>query len=454
MSRVLLQASIVVALAVIIAIVLRTFVVGTYLIPSGSMEPTLMINDRIIVDKLSYHLHGVHQGDIVVFSTPPAENCGGPPVSDLVKRVIGLPGDTVSLAYGRVYVDGKLLSEPWFPAGAEPPTTPGPSEEPYALRHPYKVPVRPRLRHGRQSHGLLRQQVLGPHSRIVDRGQGRRPILAVVAGSISSRPTMGSRTEDFALMWEWFSTHCRTTSPLYERISAAVAGDHEVLELVQAAPPAAHLPPALLAAVHYLILEGIRPPVGRGLCRTFRRRSRPALPRLPPVAPELMFWPCSTSGTFRPTNAAGAPSSVPALTWVASQLPGPYSLVDVGASAGLNLLCDSYRIDYGTHGATGPADAAVQLSCRVVGGRPPIAPQLPSFASRVGIDRSPIDLRDPDDARWLLACVWPDTNRLAHTAAAIRQARADPPLVLRGDATAVLPERVARAARRHDGRSS
>ncbi len=139
-SRVLLQASVVIALAVIIAIVLRTFVVGTYLIPSGSMEPTLMINDRIIVDKLSYHLHGVHQGDIVVFSTPPAENCGGPPVSDLVKRVIGLPGDTVSLANGRIYVNGKLLDESWFPAGAEPPTTPGPSQKPYALRHPFTVP--------------------------------------------------------------------------------------------------------------------------------------------------------------------------------------------------------------------------------------------------------------------------------------------------------------------------
>jgi signal peptidase I len=140
LGRVILQATVVIVLAVVIAVVLRTFVVGTYLIPSGSMEPTLMINDRIMVDKLSYHMHGVHQGDIVVFSTPPAENCGGPPVSDLVKRVIGLPGDQISLANGRVYVNGKLLSEPWFSAGAEPPTTPGPSQEPYALRHAYTVP--------------------------------------------------------------------------------------------------------------------------------------------------------------------------------------------------------------------------------------------------------------------------------------------------------------------------
>jgi signal peptidase I len=140
-SRLLLEAAILMAVAVGIAIVLRTFVVGTYLIPSGSMEPTLMINDRIMVDKLSYHLHGVHRGDIVVFKTPPAENCGGPPVADLVKRVIGLPGETVSLASGQVYIDGHLLPEPWLPAATQSATTPGPSSAPFALAHPYTVPA-------------------------------------------------------------------------------------------------------------------------------------------------------------------------------------------------------------------------------------------------------------------------------------------------------------------------
>jgi signal peptidase I len=140
-SRLLLEASLLLAAAVVIAIVLRTFVVGTYLIPSGSMEPTLMINDRIMVDKLSYHLHGVHQGDIVVFSTPPAENCGGAPVADLVKRVIGLPGETVALSRGQVYVDGKLLAEPWLTAAEQQATVPGPSHAPYSLVRPYTVPA-------------------------------------------------------------------------------------------------------------------------------------------------------------------------------------------------------------------------------------------------------------------------------------------------------------------------
>src|SRR5665213_4080293 len=72
---------------------------------------------------------------------------------------------------------------------------------------------------------------------------------------------MSDPTEDFAQMWAWFSTHCEATSPLYARISAAVSEDREILAFVRAAPPAAHLPPALLAAVHYLVLQGIDHPI-------------------------------------------------------------------------------------------------------------------------------------------------------------------------------------------------
>ena len=69
----------VVVVAVLVAVLLRTFVVATYSIPSGSMEPTLQIGDRIVVDKLSYHLHGVDRGNIIVFSTPAKEDSPGPP---------------------------------------------------------------------------------------------------------------------------------------------------------------------------------------------------------------------------------------------------------------------------------------------------------------------------------------------------------------------------------------
>ncbi len=139
--RWLIETLIVVVVAVVVAVVLRTFVVATFSIPSGSMEPTLQVNDRILVDKLSYEFHGIGRSDIIVFSTPPDEHCAGAPVSDLVKRVIGLSGETISLANGEVYINGKLLAEPWLTAAAQHGTVPGPSTMPYALNHPFKIPA-------------------------------------------------------------------------------------------------------------------------------------------------------------------------------------------------------------------------------------------------------------------------------------------------------------------------
>ena len=140
-GRWLREGAIIVVVAVLVAVLLRTFVVQTFFIPSGSMEPTLQVGDRIIVNKLSYELHGVNRGDIVVFSRPPAENCGGPEVNDLVKRIIGLPGDVVSLSGGYVYVDGRRLDETWLPADEQGKTEPGPAGNSSNLVRPYRVPA-------------------------------------------------------------------------------------------------------------------------------------------------------------------------------------------------------------------------------------------------------------------------------------------------------------------------
>ncbi|MGH9016749.1 MAG: signal peptidase I [Acidimicrobiales bacterium] len=117
-SRWIVEWIVVLVLALGLALGLRTFVVQTYSIPSVSMFPTLKIGDRILVDKLSYHLHAVHRGDIIVFATPPKEV----PilmVSDLVKRVIGLPGETISSGpRGEVLIDGKIIDQPWLTRSA------------------------------------------------------------------------------------------------------------------------------------------------------------------------------------------------------------------------------------------------------------------------------------------------------------------------------------------------
>ncbi len=138
----IIEGAVVVVVAVCLAVVLRTFVVQTFYIPSTSMVPTLLVGDRIVVDKLSYHLHGVSRGDIVVFSRPPQEHCGRSTVSDLVKRVIGLPGETVSLnGRGHVQINGKLLDETWLPASAQGTTSPESLGTAFSLAHPYKIPA-------------------------------------------------------------------------------------------------------------------------------------------------------------------------------------------------------------------------------------------------------------------------------------------------------------------------
>ncbi len=100
--------------ALLVAFVIKTFLLQAFYIPSLSMAPTLQINDRVLVNKLSYDLHEVHRGDLVVFESPANE---GSETKDLIKRVIGLPGETVESRDGRMVVNGEVLDEPYLDAG-------------------------------------------------------------------------------------------------------------------------------------------------------------------------------------------------------------------------------------------------------------------------------------------------------------------------------------------------
>jgi signal peptidase I len=126
---------ILIAIALVLAVVIKTYFIQAFWIPSGSMENTLEVNDRVLVNKLIYHIRPIHRGDIVVFngdgswdpgSVPASENLFeqfadgfasmfgfGHPGDILIKRVIGLPGDHVACcdAEGRVTVNGVPLNE-------------------------------------------------------------------------------------------------------------------------------------------------------------------------------------------------------------------------------------------------------------------------------------------------------------------------------------------------------
>lgn len=99
--------------AVILAIGIRTFVAEARYIPSSSMEPTLQINDRLIIEKISYRFHNPERGDIVVFN--PTDALKEKNFHDaFIKRIIGLPGDTVQVSQGKVYINKELLEEDYI----------------------------------------------------------------------------------------------------------------------------------------------------------------------------------------------------------------------------------------------------------------------------------------------------------------------------------------------------
>ncbi|MEA3055342.1 MAG: signal peptidase [Actinomycetota bacterium] len=101
--------------ALVVALVVKTFLIQAFFIPSLSMYPTLDKGDRVLVNKLSYKLHDVHRGDLVVFERPPGQPAST--IKDLIKRVVGLPGESIEARAGVVYIDGKRISEPYLVDG-------------------------------------------------------------------------------------------------------------------------------------------------------------------------------------------------------------------------------------------------------------------------------------------------------------------------------------------------
>ena len=131
--RALAEATVTILVAVLLAGLVRTFAFQTFWIPSSSMVPTLGVYDRILVQKAFFTWHDVREGQIVVFSHPPLDHCLGE--GDLVKRVIALPGQTIYSSGNSIYVNGRLLAEPYLPQY-------DPLGPPIASsQHPYRVPA-------------------------------------------------------------------------------------------------------------------------------------------------------------------------------------------------------------------------------------------------------------------------------------------------------------------------
>ena len=236
-----------------------------------------------------------------------------------------------------------------------------------------------------------------------------------------------------------FAEFARTATqraPLYHRLATGIAADPALAELLLSAPPMQRQPVLLFACVHDLLLAG-RPDHGLAhfypdlVAETDRGDPMPAFRAFAAAHADELGELLVTRSTQ--TNEIGRCALLlPAFGIVADEV-GPLAHLDVGASAGLNLLLDRYHYTYDPGGELG-APSSVALTCGTRGDVP-LPTAMPAIVERVGLDRSPVAVADDDAARWLTACVWPDqTDRIERLQAAIAIARSTGVEVRPGDA--------------------
>ena len=237
-------------------------------------------------------------------------------------------------------------------------------------------------------------------------------------------------------------------SPFYARLARCVAGERELLELAALAPREP-VPNLFFGALHYLILRGASDPLARHYAA-----ARGAPPAEDSLAAALRDF-CDRHRAelaqllrtrLVQTNEVNRAACLLPAFEVVHALGGrrPLGLLEVGASAGLNLLFDRYGYAYGDGRRAGRAEALLQLRCELRGaGAPPIPARLPDVGMRLGIDLYPVDLTQADARLWLRALVWPDhlerAERLVRACAAALEPPGPPPIIA-GDVLDVLPQ--------------
>ena len=233
-------------------------------------------------------------------------------------------------------------------------------------------------------------------------------------------------------------------SPLYERVAVAFSESDDAIAAIEHAPPLKRHPTVILAALHDLVLQGRAP----ALADAYARRDLEAAPVAAIDALVALNDEVVAIATRRQTqtNETGRCAVLyPGIAEAARRVGASrIGLVDVGCSAGLNLNVDRVHIEYSNGQSLGEAASPLQLTCDVVGAHKAPVARVPEVVARVGVDLNPVDVRDPDDARWLHACLWPDQpERVERLNAAITLAASAPPTLLQGDAVDVLPDALA-----------
>lgn len=264
------------------------------------------------------------------------------------------------------------------------------------------------------------------------------------------------------------ATDSESRAPLNAALARIIATDRSLYGLLGHAPPEQQLPVLLLAAIHDTLLRTPDHPLAAWYPNL---RSSPRNPAEAGLARTLRDFIADHEATIIDlvstrrvqTNEVGRCALLLAGFVRAAQDTGALAHIDVGASAGLNVLLPHFRYRYddgpliGADTAHAAADSdpdsdsdsdSVVIECSTRGEVPP-PDHVPDISASCGIDQRPIDVTDPDEARWLEACCWPDqADRFERLRRAISIARRHPPELLAGDAVDSIEPAVERMSSR------
>jgi hypothetical protein len=244
------------------------------------------------------------------------------------------------------------------------------------------------------------------------------------------------------------------SSPLYARLALAIAADPELLALAAHCRPGQPAPNLFLGAIHYLLLQG--DDTGETLQSYYPSLSSHGKPALDDGLESAFRQFCLghtsdiiglvTTRLVQTNEVGRCAALLPALGLVAHRSGTPFWQIEVGASAGLNLLWDRYNYTYlektgAVFARTGDPASPVQFNTFLRGEGRPALPSLPApVAGRIGIDLHPVDVGDVDSVAWLRALIWPEhSDRVERLLHAVEVARVNPPRLLAGDALDLLP---------------
>jgi hypothetical protein len=238
--------------------------------------------------------------------------------------------------------------------------------------------------------------------------------------------------EQTATRFRWFAADVERV-PMYQRIVLAAAEDEDLLALMEQAPERQRRPNLILAAVHDLLLAGDDDALGRWYPTVNGGATPPASDVFPAFRAFVDSHHDAVVAMLR-TRSTQTNESNRSCLWraaipaVGATVDAPIALLELGASAGLNLCFDRYTYDFDRN-----SDDAL-MQCTIRSGSPPVDRPIPQISARAGLDVHPIDVGDDVEVRWLKACVWPEhLERHRRFDAAVAIAREDPPRLVHGD---------------------